>query len=139
MVYREIRVSDAGVVDDDFKAAEFKPDSAEEPIDGVRIANVAGVNKYVRGLHFLAGPLEFGFAASREDEVGAFLAQRLGDGQANAPRGAGDERSLSFKGLRLSAGQGRTSYRVTANFSNGKVTRTHVPEWFESTFKVPPN
>src|SRR5579864_3111151 len=53
MVDRETRVSDAGVVDDDIEATEFLANSAEEAIDGVRIANVAGVNKYVRGLHFL--------------------------------------------------------------------------------------
>jgi len=100
VVYREIRVSDASVVDDDFKAAEFLPDSAEEAVDGVGIANVAGVKEYVWGLHFFARPLEFGFAASCEDEVGAFITERLGDGQANAARGAGNESSLALEALR---------------------------------------
>ena len=68
-----------------------------------------------------------------------FVAEGHSNGQAYAARGTGNEGNLSLEALRWSASQGRTSYRVTANFSNGMLTLTRVPEWFESTFKLPPN
>jgi len=107
LIYSQVGVRDACVVDHDIDATEFLPDHAKEAIDGVRIENVAGGNKYVRSLHFFAGPLEFRFAARCEDEVGALLAQRIGDSQTDTARGAGDEGSLALEALRWSAGQGK--------------------------------
>ena len=43
--YREIRVRDAGVVDEDVEALELAARGAEEGIDIVGIANVAGVSE----------------------------------------------------------------------------------------------
>jgi len=38
-------VGDAGVVDEDIEAGEFAADGAEESVDGVGIADIAGVSE----------------------------------------------------------------------------------------------
>jgi len=89
---REILMGDAGVIDEDVEAAKFAARGAEESIDGVGIADVAGVREYVdfgRGQF----PVEFfqrGFIAGSEDQIAPFGGEGSRDSEADASGGAGD-------------------------------------------------
>ena len=60
-------MGDAGVVDEDVEAAELLPRSAEESVDGVRLADVAGVGEDLdfRGGEFPADASESLFVCGR--------------------------------------------------------------------------
>ena len=78
---REIGVGDAGVVDEDVEAAEFAARSAEEGVDGVRVADIAGVSEdFDFGGEFPAEFLKRGFVAGGDDQVASFGSEGASDG-----------------------------------------------------------
>jgi len=93
LVNREISVGDAGVVDENIEALKLPADGAEEIVDGLRIADVAGLGQdfdFCRG-EFPADPPEGLFVAAGEDKIATFLGKSLSDGKADAARGASNK------------------------------------------------
>jgi hypothetical protein len=75
-------VGDAGVVDEDVEAAEFAARSAEECIDGVRVADIAGVSQDfdLGGGEFPAEFSECFVIAGGDDQVASFGSEGASDG-----------------------------------------------------------
>jgi hypothetical protein len=78
----EIGVGDAGVVDEDVEAAEFAARSAEEGVDGVRVADIAGVSQDfdLGGGEFPAEFRECFVIAGGDDQVASFGSEGASDG-----------------------------------------------------------
>lgn len=93
---REVGVGDASVVDEDVEASEFATGRAEQGVDGVRVADIAGVNEYLDfgGGQFPAAFFQRGSVAGSEDEVTASVGEGAGDGKADAASSARDEGDL---------------------------------------------
>ncbi len=90
-------MGDAGVVDEDVEALELAADGAEEGVDRVGIADVAGMSE---DLNFCGGqfPARRGlgrFVSSGQDQIAAFGGEGAGDGESDAASGAGDESDLA--------------------------------------------
>jgi hypothetical protein len=86
-------VRDAGVVDEDVEAAELSTSGAEESIDRVRVANIAGVREdlNLRGDEFPADSGQRGPVAGGQDQIATFGSESTGDAETYAASGAGDE------------------------------------------------
>ena len=97
MVHREIRVGDAGVVDENVEAVKLAADRAEQIVHGMRIADVAGLSENADFLtrQFPADTVERGLVASGENQVAAFCGESAGDGESDAAGGAGNESDLT--------------------------------------------
>jgi len=67
-------VGDAGVVDEDIEAGEFAADRAGESVDGMGIADVAGVSEDANlgGAQFPAEAMKGLLVAGGQDQVAAF-------------------------------------------------------------------
>jgi len=90
-------VGDARVVDEDVEALETLARGAEESVDGVRVADVAGVGEDLDlcGSEFPADFVEGFLVASGEDQVAGFGGEGAGEGKSDAARGAGNEGNLA--------------------------------------------
>lgn len=100
---RKIGVRDAGVVDENVETWELAASSAEECVDGVRIADVAGMSQHANFLtgEFPAETLECGLIAGGQNHVAAFRGEGASDGEADAAGGAGDKGNLTAEALGL--------------------------------------
>ena len=89
----QVRMSDAGVVDEDVDRAELAPYVAEEVVDGVGIADDARLSNNADFLtgQFPAQLTELVLIPGGEDQRAAFLRQSAGNCKADAARGTGNE------------------------------------------------
>lgn len=80
--YREIGMGDARVVDEDIDPAKFTAGSAEQGVDGVRFADIAGMGEYSYSFagQFPTDCVERRLVARGEDEVCALSGKSAGDG-----------------------------------------------------------
>jgi len=99
LVDGEIGVRDPGVVDEDIELKRPPPDGAEEVVDRVGIADVAGLRQDA-DLVVQQFPAESGkrfLIACSDDEVAGFAREGFGEGAPDTACGAGDESALSAK------------------------------------------
>jgi hypothetical protein len=96
-IYRKIRVSDTGIVDQDVQSAKFASDRAAKIIHRVRVAHIArmGENSDFLTRQFPADPGQGLFIAAGQNEIAALSSQRACDGKTNPATGPGDESGLA--------------------------------------------
>lgn len=96
-LYRKIRVSDPGIIDENVYPAKLVPDRAEKIIHSIRISHIArmGKNSDFLTRQFPADPGQGFFIAAGQDEIAALSSQRACDGKTNPATGPGDESGLA--------------------------------------------
>ena len=94
----QIRVRNAGIVDEDIDFAELSASGTEEIVDGMRIADITRIGEDLRFplRQFLADFLQGGFVAASQDEIATLGCKGLREGMADAAGRAGDEGDLAL-------------------------------------------
>ena len=95
--HRKAVLGDAGIVDQNIERTHRRFGSGNQLLDVRRIGQIAGDDVDALAAERCLQLFEHGGARTRNGDGGARPVQRLGNGSANAARGAGDEGRLARK------------------------------------------